>query len=189
MLEVSDAFLLNLAEVSATLIGLFIVGIFFYVETGSRQLHRARGVVEPYMRSATRIVLILYAIPLLVSLALVVLDVLWARLLFLVLSIMMLAANVDTVRRIRAVGRSTRSLALVANEAVSTVGVLVVVLIPWVLGGLEPTREHITLALLISFGMGFLSIGVAVLSAFDVGRFETAARDAAERETEATDPG
>jgi hypothetical protein len=31
MREVSDAFLLNMAEVSAALIGLFLVGVLFYV--------------------------------------------------------------------------------------------------------------------------------------------------------------
>jgi hypothetical protein len=64
MREISDAFLLNVAEVSATLIGLFLVGVFFYVETGFRRLGHHRDVVEPYFRSATRIVLILYALPL-----------------------------------------------------------------------------------------------------------------------------
>jgi hypothetical protein len=34
MRDVSDAFLLNVAEVSATLLGLFLVGVFFYVEIG-----------------------------------------------------------------------------------------------------------------------------------------------------------
>lgn len=34
MRQVSDAFLLSMAEVSAGLIGLFLVGMFFYVETG-----------------------------------------------------------------------------------------------------------------------------------------------------------
>jgi hypothetical protein len=38
MREVSDEFLLNMAEVSATLIGLFFVGVFFYVEIGFRRL-------------------------------------------------------------------------------------------------------------------------------------------------------
>jgi hypothetical protein len=33
MREVSDAFLLQVAEISATLIGLFLVGLFFYIET------------------------------------------------------------------------------------------------------------------------------------------------------------
>jgi hypothetical protein len=35
---VTDGFLLNMAEVSATLIGLFFVGIFFYIESGLRRL-------------------------------------------------------------------------------------------------------------------------------------------------------
>ena len=55
MKPVSDAFLLNMAEVSATLIGLFLVGVFFYVETGFRRLEPdARAAMEPYMRSGTR---------------------------------------------------------------------------------------------------------------------------------------
>src|SRR5215207_11140956 len=63
MREVSDAFLLNMAEVSAALIGLFMVGVFFFVDTGFRRLDQARGIVEPYFRASTRIVLVLYALP------------------------------------------------------------------------------------------------------------------------------
>ena len=37
MRQVSDAFLLNMAEVSGTLIGLFLVGVFFYVDSGFRR--------------------------------------------------------------------------------------------------------------------------------------------------------
>ena len=43
MREVTDAFLLNVAEVSATLIGLFIIGAFFYAEVGLRRLGPARA--------------------------------------------------------------------------------------------------------------------------------------------------
>ena len=45
MRRVPDAFLLNMAEVTATLIiGLFLVGVFFYVETGSGDgIARARS--------------------------------------------------------------------------------------------------------------------------------------------------
>ena len=42
MRQVSDAFLLNMAEVSATLIGLFLVGVFFYIETGLRRLDQSQ---------------------------------------------------------------------------------------------------------------------------------------------------
>jgi hypothetical protein len=63
MRQVSDAFLLNMAEVSASLIGLFLVGVFFYVETGLRRSGRAREVFEPYLRAGTRITLIVFATP------------------------------------------------------------------------------------------------------------------------------
>jgi hypothetical protein len=96
MRQVSDAFLLNMAEVSATLIGLFLVGVFFYVESGPRRWGQAREALDPSLRAGTRIALIVFAIPLGVSLALVALEPFWARVLFALLSVMLLAANVDT---------------------------------------------------------------------------------------------
>ena len=97
MRQASDAFLLNVAEVSATLIGLFLVGVFFYVETGFRRLEHGRDVVRPYFRAGTRIVLLLYALPLFLSLTLVVLGPTWNRVLFLLFSLLLLWANVDTL--------------------------------------------------------------------------------------------
>jgi hypothetical protein len=41
------------------------------------------------------------------------------------------------------------------------------------LGGIDPTREDLTWAILLSFGAGFLSVSALVLSAFDVARHET----------------
>jgi hypothetical protein len=143
MREVSDAFLLNMAEVSATLIGLFLVGVFFYVETGLQRLGPARGVLQPYFRAGTRIVLILYAFTLFLSLGLVVLTVGWNRLIFLVLSVLLVAANIDTARRIRPVAKVTRSHVWVATEVVGTVADVVLVTLPWLLGGLHPTREDL----------------------------------------------
>lgn len=171
MRDVSDAFLLNVAEVSATLIGLFLVGVFFYVETGFRRLEDARDVLEPYFRAGTRIVLLLYALPLFLSLTLVVLGPVWNRLLFLLLSIMLVAANVDTFVRVRAVVRLTRSTLWLANEVVGSLAVVALVLVPWLLGGFHPTREDLTWAILLSFGAGFLSVSALVLSAFDTARF------------------
>jgi len=48
--QVSDGFLLNMAEVSSQLIGLFLVGVLFFAEAGFRRLDRTRNVVEPYFR-------------------------------------------------------------------------------------------------------------------------------------------
>jgi hypothetical protein len=166
MRQVSDAFLLNMAEISATLIGLFLVGVFFYVEGGLRRWKQAREVAEPYLRAGTRITLIVFSIPLGLSLTLVALEEIWARMLFVVLSLLLLVANVDTAIRIRGLARVTGSTALVVNEVVTDVIALVIVVTPWALGGLHPTREDLTWAILLAFAAGFLIIGATVMSTF-----------------------
>jgi hypothetical protein len=174
--QVSDAFLLNMAEVSATLIGLFLVGVFFYVETGLRQSGGARRVFEPYLRAGTRITLIVFAIPIGLSLALVAMDLVWARILFALLSVLLLAANVDSAVRVRGVKEVTGSTALLVNEVVTSILALTLILVPWILGGLHPTREDLAWAIVLAFVAGFLSIAATVLSAFDVARLEATAR-------------
>jgi hypothetical protein len=52
MRQVSDGFLLNMAEVSGALVGLFLVGVFFFVDTGLERLDKSREVLEPYFRAA-----------------------------------------------------------------------------------------------------------------------------------------
>ncbi|MGH2545507.1 MAG: hypothetical protein ACRDHJ_01350 [Actinomycetota bacterium] len=176
MRQISDAFLLNMAEVSATLIGLFLVGVFFFVETGLHRWDRARAAFEPYLRTGTRITLIVFAIPLGLSLALVALELFWARLLFVVLSLLLVAANIDSAVRVRGVAKVTGSTALLVNEVVTSVLALALVALPWVLGGLRPTREDLTLAIILAFAAGLLSIGATVMSAFDIARLETSPR-------------
>jgi hypothetical protein len=180
MRQVSDAFLLNMAEVSSALIGLFLVGVFFFVETGFRRSEYARDVVEPYFRASTRIVLVLFSFPLGLPLTLVVLEPIWTRVLFALLSVVLIAANVDTAVRIRAVAKVTGSTALLLNELAGTVAVVVIVVTPWILGGLHATREDLTWAILLSFATGFLSIFAMVVSAFDLARVEAARRAGAE---------
>lgn len=70
MRQVSNELLLHVAEFSVTLIGLFLVGVFFYVETGFRRLERARETFEQYLKASARIVLVLLALPLGLSLSL-----------------------------------------------------------------------------------------------------------------------
>ena len=168
MRDVSDAFLLTVAEVSATLIGLFLVGAFYYAEIGLRRLGAARGSFEPYLRAGIRITLIVLALPLVLSLTLVTMEPGWNRLLFLVLSAVTIVANIDTARRIREVWAATRSAVLLGMEVLTTAGVVVLVVLPWALGGLEPTREHLTWAILIALAAGLLSIGATVMSVFDL---------------------
>jgi hypothetical protein len=173
MREVSDGFLLNIAEVSGTLIGLLLVGVFFYVESGFRRFHRARDVVETYFRAGTRIVLVLFAIPLILSLTMVALEPVWNTVLFAVLSLLLIAANIQTAARIRPVAKVTRSTALFVNEVAGTVGVVTLVVVPWALGGLHPTRADLTWAILLAFITGFISVCALVLSVFDIARLET----------------
>lgn len=174
MREVSDAFLLNVAEISATLIGLFLIGVFFYVETGLRRWGEARATFEPYLRAGTRITLLVFAFPIALSLALVVLEPLWSRVAFAVLSVLLVAANVDTVVRVRGVSSAIQSGMFVVLEVVTTLLSALLVVLPWALGGLHPTREDLTWAILLAFVAGFLSIGTTVMSVFDAGRLEGA---------------
>ena len=176
MRPVTDAFLLNMAEVSATLIGLFFVGVFFYVNTGLRRLEHVRAVFEPYLRAGTRITLIVFAIPLSLSLSLVALDIVWSRILFVLLSVTLIAANVDTLLRIGGAARATGSRPFLVNEIFATALTILLIVLPWVLGGLRPTREDLTWAILLSFAAGFLSICVTVMSVFDMSRLETVER-------------
>ncbi len=168
----TDGFLLSLAEVSAGLIGLFLVGMIFYIQTGFRLLERSRSVVEPYFRASTRIVLIVYSVPLAVSLALVSLPIGWSRIVFWGLILALLAANVSTVGGVGPVMSATRSRLLLYNEIVGTAGVLAMVIVTLVLGGLVPDREELVPALLLGLGLGFLSTCVLVLTLFDIAEFE-----------------
>ena len=176
MRPVTDAFLLNMAEVSATLIGLFFVGVFFYIDSGLRRLEHGRAVFEPYLRAGTRITLIVFAIPLSLSLSLVALDIVWSRILFVLLSVTLIAANVDTLLRIGAATRATGSRLFLVNEIFATALTILLIVLPWVLGGLRPTRADLTWAILLSFAAGFLSICATVMSVFDMSRLETVER-------------
>ena len=172
MREVSDQFLLNIAEVTSALVGLFLVGVFFFVETGFRG--RKRDALEPYFLSGTRIVLILFAIPLLLSLTLVAMQPVWSHLLFATLSLLLIAANVDSLRRVRGIGEA--STTLVMNELIGSAAVLFIVGLPWVLGGIDPSREDLAWSILLSFAAGFLSVSALVLSAYDLSRVESSDR-------------
>ena len=175
MKPVTDAFLLNVAEVSATLIGLFLVGVFFFVETGFRRLgDDVREVMEPYFRAGTRIVLVLFALSLFLSLTLVVLGPNWNRVLFALFSLMLVAANADSLIHIWPVAQVTRSPILLVNEALGSAMVAALVVIPWALGGFHPDRQDLTWSILLSFAAGLLSVSALVLSVFDTATQEPA---------------
>lgn len=175
MRPVTDELLLGIAGVSATVVGLFLVGVFFYIEAGMRSPEGSgRAALRPYMRAGTRIVLLLFAMALLLSLTLAAFDLSWSRVLFLVLSVLLVAANVDTAVRVPAT-RVTGTSTLLLNEVAGSVGVAAIVVLPLIRGGLRPSREDLTLATLIALATAFVSVGAIALSAFDVARLDAAA--------------
>jgi hypothetical protein len=56
-------------------------------------------------------------------------------------------------------------MVLLANEAAGTGLTLLLVILPWAIGGLRPTRED--WAILLAFAAGLLSVSTAVMSTFD----------------------
>jgi hypothetical protein len=89
------------------------------------------------------------------------------------IGLFLVAANVDTVRGMLAVARTTtRATALLVNEIAGTALVVLLVLIPWILGGFHPSREDLTWAILLSFASGFLSVAALMLSVLDIARDE-----------------
>lgn len=172
MNPVADDFLIAVAEISAALIGLFLVGMIFYIQTGFDRLERSRSVVEPYFRAATLITFIAFAIPLGVSLTLVALPIAWSRLLYVVLVVGLIVVNISTVKTVRECVRVTGLRLLLLMEGVGTVVVVAMVTLPVVTGGLRPEREDFVPVILLSLGIGFLSTCVLVLTLFDIARFE-----------------
>jgi hypothetical protein len=172
---VSDDFLLTIAEISAGLTGLFLVGMIFYIQSGIKQHKRSRGVVEPYFRAATLITFIAYGIPLAVSLTLVSLPIIWSRLLYSALVVSLIVADVSTVSTVRAVMRVTRLRLLVVMEVVGTAVVALMAILPMATGGLSPDREDLVPAILLSLGIGFLGTCVLVITLFDIARYERSA--------------
>jgi hypothetical protein len=172
---VSDDFLIAIADISAALIGLFLVGMIFYIQTGFDRLERSRGVIEPYFRAATLITFISFAIPLAVSLTLVALPIGWSRLLYGTLTVGLIMVNVTTVKAVRECVRVVGLRLLVMMEVVGTTLVALMVVLPLVTGGLRPERGDFVSGLLLSLGIGFLSTCVLVLTLFDIARFERSA--------------
>ncbi len=169
---VTDDVLTTVADISASLIGLFLVGMIFYIQTGFDRVERSRDLVEPYFRAATLITFISFAIPLGVSVTLMTLPLGWSRLLYAVLVVALIAADVSTVTAVRACVRATGLHLLSMMEIVGTVMVVVIAALPLATGGLRPEREDFVPALLVSLGVGFLSTCVLVLTLFDIARLE-----------------
>jgi hypothetical protein len=167
MKEVDQEFLLGLSGVSATLLGTFIVGVFFYIDSDMHQRLARSEAADMYLRSAVRWVFAAYSIALLVPLVLVAMEPFWGTMAFAVLGALLALMTIDTGRRLLAKGASGMSRALVVNEWMTSAAVLAAIILPWALGGWIPGTAEVVPSLLLILATGFASTAAVVMAQFD----------------------
>lgn len=167
MLMNLNEFLLGVAGVASTLIGTFIVGVFFYIDTDLHRMMMATDAADRYLRSSVRWVFIVYSLPLFVPLAFAAFEPIWGAATFIVFGALVLLTTLDTGRRILARGGSGDSRARVVNQWVCTVAVVALVALPWVIGGWAPPATAFIPSLLIAIGVGFASTAALIMAQFD----------------------
>lgn len=175
MRNVTDGFLLTVAEISATLIGLLLVAVFFYLETGVRRLTSIARVAEALLRSTTKLIVLLYSLVLGLSLGLIVLDPVWVAVLFAVLSLVVVAGLVELTIRTRNLSPELRR-AVRIHPLLAWPMVLLPLALPWFLGGWTPDREALALAVFLGGAMAFMNTLGLLLLAFDLEAIERASR-------------
>lgn len=156
-----------MAEVAGTLLGTFLVGLFFYLELDGR---RERVADDQYLRAGVLSVFVLYSIPVFVPIAFIALGTLWATLLFASLSVLLLATVVATVRLILTRRGARQSITLIVNEWAGIPLVLGLVALPWILGGLAPRPADFNASLFIALLVGFLNTVTLIMNEFDAKR-------------------
>ena len=170
-------FLLGLAGASATLLGTFIVGVFFYIDSHLHRRLSASESADLYARSGIRWVFTAYALPLFVALALAALDPIWGTVAFILLGIMLLLMSVDTGRRVLMKGGPGISRGVMVNEWVTSAAVLIALMLPWILGGWVPEPPAFIPSLILVLGAGFASTAALVMAEFDATLGITASPD------------
>lgn len=173
MNPVPESFLLTVAAISATLVGLLLLGAFFYVETGFRRAAAIAPHGGPFLRATTKLTLLLYSLVLGMSLALVVLRPLPLAFLYGTLGLAVLGGLVEWTRRYR----DLRLVLPVPRESPWLMWPAVVLLLgfPWVLDGWQLGRETMTWMLLGVGSLAVMSTAGLVLTSFDLAGWEAAA--------------
>jgi hypothetical protein len=167
----SDQLLLEAAEIAATLIGLLLVGVFFYLQSGFGRISVLEPGAEPFLRSTTKLIVCLYSLVLGLAIGLVALDDMWVSVLFVALSLAVLVAMVEwTVRGRRVSHRFRRAVRV--NLALAWPMLIVVLGVPWVLGGWPLERESLAWAVFLGGAVAFWNTADLVLLAFDIAAIE-----------------
>lgn len=168
MVNVSDSFLLEIAGISASLLGFFVVGVFFYVERSI--FPQAADEAGQYLKAAVRSVIYLYGMATLLSLGLVALTSGFASVLYVLLTVGLVLSvahtNAATRRLQRAVG------VRVLSQTFTWFATSVILGLPWVLGGFAPPRSDFAWGLILVGVFAFISTTSFVLSAFDLSALE-----------------
>ena len=160
-------FLIGIAGVAATLIGAFLVGVFFYIDSEQHRQLTASVAADLYLRAGVKWIFIAFAMPLFVSLALVPTEPLIGAIVFIVFSLVLVVSTVDTGRHIVARGASGASRALLVNHWFCTAAVIAVIALPWILGGWAAVPEAYVPSLLLLLVTGFSSTAALVMAQFD----------------------
>jgi hypothetical protein len=181
-----QAFLTALAGVSATLIGAFLVGVFFYIDSEQHRHLTASAAADLYLRAGVQWIFIAFAVPLFVSLALVSMEPLIGSIVFVFLSVILIASTFDTGRRILAKGGSGSSLSLLINHWFATAAVVAIVILPWIIGGWLPSAEAYIPSMLLGLVSGFSSTAALVMAQFDSTMGMSQDADPAREESSAT---
>ena len=159
--------LLNVSGVSAGLIGTLIAGVFFYIDTDLHRMMMATDAADRYLRSRVSWIFAVYAVPLFVALTLAAFDPIWGAVTFIVMSVLVALSTVSTGRRILRPGASGGSTALVVSQWASTAAVVVMIALPWVIGGWVPPATAFIPSILIALAAAFASTVSLIMAQFD----------------------
>jgi ABC-type anion transport system duplicated permease subunit len=165
MNQVSETLLLTIAQVSATLLGLLIVGAFFYIETGLRRVTTHVPEARSYLRATTKAIVALYGIALVVSFSLVLLDAAWASLVYALGSAYVIVVMAEWTAH----SRSIRELVHVRRMSpwLAWPMFLVPLTLPWLLDGWLPDLGALTWGLLSILALAFINTAGLLMLAFD----------------------
>ena len=91
----------------------------------------------------------------------------WGAVTFGLLGVLLVAMTIDCVRRILAKGASASSRALVVNQGLTSIVLVLALILPWVLGGWAPPPGAFVPSLLLLLASGFSSTAAIMMAQFD----------------------
>jgi hypothetical protein len=171
---IPDSLLLETAEIAATLIGLLLVAVFFYLETGFRRLTAVGPEARSFLKATSKLIVFQYSMVVGLSLGLVALRPLWVTVLFLLLSLAIVAGLVEWILRSRSLSREVRHAVRIQPWLAWPI-VVGPLALPWLLDGWEPGREALTWTLFLEGAVAFMNTVSLLLLTFDLAAIEEAA--------------